>query len=412
MAEPNGTSRRDFLRVLAGTGVGLGLTAGAPGCSNAQEPAAGGPEAAPAAEPLAAVPRRTLGSSGQSVPILLVGGTQPFDPRYDKLLHRAFKEGADYLDTALSYAGGRSHKTIAPFLKQVGRKNVWVTSKGSSSRATPAKFQASLETCLEQLETDYLDLYFMHAVNDLRLLDKEFLDMGEAMRKSGKTRFFGFSCHGGRVAELLEKAAETGGIDAIMFRYSFASYGDLKLNRAMDRCVKAGIGLIAMKTMESVPAENEEVVRFQSRRFTLAQAKLKAVWADERIAAAVSLMDNTKKLAENLAAARSPLELSMSEMQELQRIARAGAPYACKGCSHICEPLLDAPVKVADPLRYLMYHECYGQTDLARAGYERLRGEERALEGVDFARASAACPQGIDIAARLGRARDELGGLA
>ena len=45
-----------------------------------------------------------------------------------------------------------------------------------------------------------------------------------------------------------------------------------------------GIGLLAMKTQGSVPRDLEAVVDFKSKDYTLGQAKLKSVWADERIA--------------------------------------------------------------------------------------------------------------------------------
>jgi predicted aldo/keto reductase-like oxidoreductase len=65
-------------------------------------------------------------------------------------------------------------------------------------------------------------------------------------------------------------------------------------------------------------------------------------------------------------------------------------------------------VKVAKPLRYLMYHECYGETRRARELYARLRPDEVAFDLVDLSAATAACPQGIDIASRLRVARREL----
>jgi predicted aldo/keto reductase-like oxidoreductase len=404
MKQRKPTSRREFLRTAAVTGAGLGLAgslaAGAARADEQKEGQAGG------AQPADKVPRRELGATGQTVPILLLGCAQRFDTKYDRILHRAFKEGVEYLDTALRYADGWSHKTIAPFIRQVGdREKLWITSKGPAKGATVASFTRDLDTCLEQLETDYLDLYFMHAVDDPAFLEPEFIKMGEAMRKSGKTRFFGFSCHGGQVAPLMEKAAAVGGIDAIMLRYSFSRYGDLELNRAIDNCKKAGIGLIAMKAQESVPDDQAEVAKFRSEEFTLAQAKLKAVWADERIDAAVSHMDNTTKLAENIAAAKSPTQLSMAEFQQLRRLAVATAGYSCQGCSHICEPRIDGDVRVADTLRFLMYHECYGERKKARQLYRQLNPRERAIDTVSFRRAEAACPQGIRIAERMSLAR-------
>ena len=119
-------------------------------------------------------------------------------------------------------------------------------------------------------------------------------------------------------------------------------------------------------------------------------------------------MDTTRKLAENVEAARSPVQLSMGEFQQLRRIGTASAGHACQGCSQICESRYEGPVKVARPLRYLMYHECYGETERARERYARLDPRERAFDDVDFTAASAACPQGIDIAARLRIARKTL----
>jgi predicted aldo/keto reductase-like oxidoreductase len=401
------TSRRDFLKTAAVTGAGLGI---AGSLANHGAHAARGEQSGEAAQqPAVRVPRKKLGATGEEIPILVLGCAQRFDPKYDKILHRAFKDGVDYLDTALVYADGWSHKTIAPFIKQIGdRRKLWITTKGPSKNATVESYTKDLDTCLEQLETDYADLYFMHFIDDLKYLEPEYIKMGEAMRKSGKTRFFGFSCHGGKVAELMSKAAEVGGIDAIMFRYSFARYGDLELNKAIDQCKKAGIGLIAMKTQESVPDDQTEVVKFQSKEFNLAQAKLKAVWADERIDSAVSHMDNTTKLAENVAAAKSPVQLSMAEFQQLRRLATVGAPYSCHGCNHICESRVDGEVKVADSLRYLMYHECYGDTQRAKELYRKLTPAERAIETVSFRDAEAVCPQGIRISERLERARQLL----
>jgi len=408
-------SRREFLRTVVSAGAGLGVAgavaggkaeAAQPGETAGSKAAAAGRAAGKSAQPAIPVPRKTLGSTGQTIPILLLGCGQRFDEKYDKLLHRAFKSGVDYLDTALSYADGWSHRTIAPFLKQIGdRRKVWVTSKAYLEEPSVEMYTQELDRCLLELETDYLDMYFMHAVDDPRHLDPEFIRMGEALRASGKTRFFGSSCHGDRMVELLDKAAQTGGIDVIMFRYSFARYGDLKLNQAIDRCKKAGIGLIAMKTQDSVPKEQPEVVTFKSKDFSLEQAKLKAVWADERIDAAVSHMDNTRKLKENVAAAVSPVQLSMSDFQQLRRIASATAPLSCQGCSHICEPRVAAGVRIAAPLRYLMYHESYGDPQRARALYARLKPEARRFEGVSFDEAEAACPQGIRIAERLRQAQ-------
>jgi predicted aldo/keto reductase-like oxidoreductase len=412
MADDTRSSRRRFLRNIAFTGAGVTLAGCGPAGESGTATAEPVPEAGPhegATPALAKVPRRKLGATGLDVPILSMGGGQTFDRRYDRILHRGFREGIDFLDTALRYSEGMSHRTLAPFVRQVGRENLILLSKGYTERATVASFSRDLDVCRRELDTDYLDLFFMQAVDDPRFLEPEFIRMGETFRREGRIRFFGFSTCGHGMIECMEKAARVGGIDAIMFRYSFARYGDLALNRAIDACKQAGIGLVAMKSQNCVPADHEHVKAFRSQQFNLAQAKLKAVWADERIDSVTSLMDNTTKLAENVAAAKTAAPLAMAEYQQLRGIAVASAHLSCQGCAEICEPLCAGRVQVARPLRYLMYHECYGETVRARERYAELEPEARSSEGVDFAAASRACPQGIDIAARLGEARRALG---
>ena len=193
------------------------------------------------------IPHRPLGNTGTSIPILQLGTAQGMDQEYDKIMHQCFREGVYYLDTALSYGWGRSHKAIANFLSQIrDRRKIWITSK--SSAWTTKGFVEDIDECLEDLKTDYLDLYFKHSVSDEDDINQELVNIGEKLKKSGKTRYFGFSTHGGDIPEILQKAVKVGGIDAILFRYNFRSYGERALNLAIDACHKAGIGLIAMKT--------------------------------------------------------------------------------------------------------------------------------------------------------------------
>lgn len=405
------SGRRAFLKTAALTGAALAAGT-APGAA-AEQPSRTGSVRRPAPERTAQrgepdrVPRKPLGRTGATVPILLMGTAQSMDQTYDKRLHRCFAEGVDYIDTALSYGWGRSHAAVAKFVEQIkGRDKVWLTSK--SGAGSPQGLERDLDAALQQLRTDHLDLYFMHGVSDEGLLDRAFLQAGERMRRSGRTRFFGFSCHDGNVVALMNKAARVGGIDVIMFRYNFARYGDRALNLAIDACERAGIGLIAMKVMHSVPGSAEAVQRFRSANFSLAQAKLKAVWADERIAALCSEMTSVEEVRENVAAAKSAVALSAGELHQLQRLAARTAHLHCEGCAGICEPLAGGHVAVADTLRFLMYHEAYGDTERARRLYNALPAARRRLEGVDFSAATAACPQGIAIAERLAQARREL----
>lgn len=356
----------------------------------------------------AEMPAKELGTTGLKMPIIGLGTSQSLDPVYDKVLHGCFNNGVTAFDTALSYGHGASHAAIANFIEQMeDRKKLIITSK-SGSRDTGG-LSNGLDQALEELKTDYVDLFFMHGVNDADMLEPDYIKLGEQMRASGKTNFFGFSCHDGNVVELMEKAAKVGGIDAILFRYNFRRYGDQELNVAIDNCHKAGIGLIAMKTMGSVPKKLESVVDFRSRDFSLAQAKLKSVWADERIDSIVSEMDSVKVARENIAAAKTEKDLTAADLQQLNRLAALTADYACNGCNHLCENAIAGDTAIADQLRYLMYYECYDKPQRARELFAELPESRKCFDVDELKLAASACPQGIDIASRLKQASEQLG---
>ena len=200
---------------------------------------------------------------------------------------------------------------------------------------------------------------------------------------------------------MFDQQAVARGIDVILFRYSFRRYGDLELNRAIDACHKAGIGLLAMKTMGSVPAELEAVSGFESKQFTLGQAKLKSVWGDERIASICSEMDSVQRVRENVAAAKTEQPLTAGEAHQLNRLAALTSQYACNGCKQHCERAAGG-LAIADQLRFLMYHDCYaGKSTRARELFAELPAEKRAFDEQRLAAATEVCPQGIDLVTRI-----------
>jgi predicted aldo/keto reductase-like oxidoreductase len=406
MSEGKPITRREMLTL--GGAVGAALVGEALGVGGARAAETPGAPAAGAQPGLPQVPRRVLGKTGQSIPILLVGGAVKLDPRFDPKLAEALRFGANYFDAADCYGGGTCESAVGSFLTQAkARDKVWITSK--SDEHEPEGLEATLATALKKLQTDHVDMYYLHALKDPRSLTPELAKTADRLKKEGKIRFFGFSCHDGTVAELLQLAAKLPWIDSVMFRYNFREYGDKELNAAMDACAKANVGLIAMKTQGSEASFADAWKKFeQTGKWTKHQAVLKAVWADQRITAAVSHMDNFEKLKQNVAAAVDKAELSRLDREALDRYAAATRSLSCSGCDHLCGPAVAAPVQIGTTMRYLMYHDVYGEPAKARELFSRLPEASRRLEGIDFSGASAACPHGIDVAAHMRRAAEVL----
>lgn len=367
------------------------------------------PDAQAAARPK--VPRRVLGKTKQSIPILLLGGGSGFKGSFDARIKLALDHGVNYIDTARKYAGGRSEPHAANTLHQLkARDKTWITSKTKSWDAQG--FERAVDESLTAMRTDYLNLYYLHELDDPAPLDdKQLISTVERLKKQGKIRFFGFSCHDGNVAQLLHAASKRSFIDSVMFRYNFRQYGDKELNVAIDAAHKAGVGLIAMKTQGSEAGFANAWKKFeQTGKWNKFQAVLKAVWADERITAAVSHMDELPKLEENIAAALDRQKLGTLDQEALQRYALETRRYACDGCRQLCEGAVGGDPQIGSTLRFLMYHDSYGDRELARRLYRELPKGARPSSQLDFSAATRACPHGLDITAYMTRAERLLGG--
>jgi hypothetical protein len=391
-------SRRDFLKTAGAAGIGSLLTATGSLAANSTELGEKTAE-----RPL--VPRRPFGKTGADVSCLSLGGI--FDiPSNQLVLRKAMEWGVTYWDTAAGYVGGRSEIGIGNYFEKYpeARKKVFlVTKSGSSSTGRVSKH---LNRSLERMKTDYIDLYFMHAVNDIDQVDDEMKAWAERTKAQGKIRFFGFSTHS-NMEECLLGGAKLGWIDGIMMTYNYRLMHTDKMRAAVDACAQAGIGLTAMKTQAGsvwvrMGRENERALslteRFMKRGFTEEQAKLKAVWEHPNIASICSQMANLTILGSNVAAALDKTKLSAGDMKLLDHHARETSADYCAGCTHICESPYGGKVPIGDVMRYLMYYHSYGECHRARALFTDLpNGTRKHMLKSDYSMAERRCPRGMPI---------------
>ncbi len=404
--EANGVTRRDFIKTAGLAGIAV-AGAGVPGALAA-------PEAPAAAAPAGATPKRKLGKTGVEVSILDLGGM--FDTINNQLLlKQALKWGVTYWDTAESYGNGLSEEGYGRFFGRnpEARKEIFLVTKLTTKAGN---FTERLDKSLKRLQTDHVDLFFIHNVGDIDEMTPAIKKWAAEMKKAGKFKFFGFSTHT-NMADCLAGAAKLDWIDAVMFTYNFRVMNDPKLKAAMDACEKAGIGMVAMKSQAGGPgapkipskAKLEMADRFLKRGFTDKQAKLKVIWENPQIASLCSQMPNLTILMANVAAARDQVKLAREEFESLHQYALETQAGYCAGCGHLCQAALGGAVPVNEVMRSLMYHRYYGEPELARETFAGLPEEiRRRLTEVDYSRAEQACPQRLAIAQLMRQAAEIL----
>jgi predicted aldo/keto reductase-like oxidoreductase len=134
----------------------------------------------------------------------------------------ALDAGVTHFDTAESYGGGASERTLGKALAGC-RDRCTITSKTvASSTGTRADFMRGLEESLRRLGTDRIDVYLNPAVNDpARIANPEWQAFVADAKRQGKIRFSGMSGHAGRLIECLDYALDHDQADVVLVAYNF-----------------------------------------------------------------------------------------------------------------------------------------------------------------------------------------------
>jgi aryl-alcohol dehydrogenase-like predicted oxidoreductase len=164
--------------------------------------------------------QRRLGNSDISVSTIAIGcwpmggdywgGTD--DEESVRTIHRALEQGVTFFDTAPAYGAGHSEEVLGRGL--AGRRQEAVIS--TKTQATPEQIRPSLEASLERLQTDYVDLFFVHWPKRSEPLARTMEEL-EALRQEGVIRAIGVSNF---TIDMMEAARQYGTIDALQPPYN------------------------------------------------------------------------------------------------------------------------------------------------------------------------------------------------
>ncbi len=147
---------------------------------------------------------RQLGKSGARVSAIGIGTNRFGNDRVpqaevDRIIAFAQEHGINHLDSADVYTGGRSEETIGSALKGrrdrffIATKVFWKVGEGPNDRgASRLHIMDGIEASLRRLQTDYIDLYYLHRWDDSTPIEESLRALDDLLR-SGKVRYLGCS---------------------------------------------------------------------------------------------------------------------------------------------------------------------------------------------------------------------------
>jgi uncharacterized protein len=293
-------TRRNFIRTSGALAAGA-LLSPAAACSFSPYDAKG-------------LPTTILGKTGVRIPRLILGLGSRFmaasEEKGLEILETALSKGLYYWDTAASYQNDyqTSEERIGKILPSI-REQVFLSSKVEQRKADDVK--RTIETSLKRLQTDYIDLYQIHSVNNEEEV-KQFgapdgvLPVLKQYREEGIIRFIGFTGHASAAA--MKLTAEMYDFDSMLIALNHQEKGRQPFEeQPIPFAAKKGMGVLAMKVIrprETVPGlDPEDLIKYA---LTLRD-----------VTAIVIGTDNLDVLGKNIDILKSFTPLSDERMQEL-----------------------------------------------------------------------------------------------
>jgi len=334
---------------------------------------------------------RTLGRTKLRVSVLGMGAI-----KIDNLavVHRALDLGVNFFDTAECYQGGNSEIKLGQGLK--GRRDkAIVATKWHTDGSTPAKeLLDSLDGSLKRLDMDYVDLIQIHGADDAAQVESdEVWDAFTKARTAGKVRFNGVSTH--NAVEIIRVAIKTGRYDTVLPTYN-AILG-ARVGAAIAEAKQANVGVIAMKALQ--PAhEGKDTDAFRGLKGNPYQQAIQWVLRDSSVSTVIVDMPTFDELDQDYAAATMPLtEAALHEFERAVALVSAGACHLCGACTGQCPQ----GVRVADIMRYRLYHDGYGDRQRAAELYRSLPTKASAAACANCEKCRVVCPWGVPVRGRL-----------
>lgn len=207
--------------------------------------------------------RRRLGRTGHESSVAILGAAafaRSSPDETEQAFRSALAAGVNHLDIAPGY--GDAEVLVGPHVPGV-RDQLFVA--GKSDRSNPVGVRAHLERTLERLGCDHLDLYQLHGVTDLEVLERR-AGAAEVIlraRDEGLTRFVGITGHDLGTPRAQLEALRRYDLDTVMFPVYPRVWADpvyrTDAEALLEECAARDVGVMAIKAVARRPWGDGEV---------------------------------------------------------------------------------------------------------------------------------------------------------
>ncbi len=335
----------------------------------------------------------------------------------EKMLDKAIAAGVNYIDTAYPYHGGESEPFVGKALKKYDRGSFYLATKLPCWNVeTREDVERIFQEQLSRLQTDYIDFYLMHALDQAKfdkMCELGCIEILEKYKEEGKIRYLGFSFHDSY--EAFEK----------ILCYRDWDFCQIQLNY-MDTDTQAGlkgyrlteerqVPLVIMEPVKggSLAAFAEDITgkfRALDAEASIASYALRWVGSLPNVKVILSGMSTMEQVEDNLKTFADFRPLSEAEdgtVREIVALIKSRVQNGCTGCSY-CMPC-PAGVDIPGNFRVWNTYHMYQNYNMVKGSWEKNLGDEKQAKNcVKCGKCEGVCPQKLQIRENLERVQADL----
>lgn len=290
----------------------------------------------------------------------------------------------NFIDTARGYTVSEEYLGNALF----GKRDKFVLCTKSMAR-TYEGMKKDIEISLNNLKTDYIDIYQLHNVKTKEEYD---LVMGPdgaykallEAKTSGRIGYIGITSHS---ADFLETIIDKCPFATIQFPFNII---ETKAEKILKKATRQNIGVIAMKPMAGGALENKKLA-------------IKFLLNQDFISVMIPGMASTEEVLENASVIKE--ELTSSEKREIENIRKELGNDFCRRCGY-CLPCTKG-IDIPSCFMFEGYYNRYGLKEWASSRYSAMK--HHASECVECGNCLKKCPYKLDIINKLKKVADTFG---
>ena len=234
----------------------------------------------------------------------LIGGKAEADYSKDKeyieLIKKAAELGINHIDTAEIYGNGHSEEIIGKAIKDLDRKELFIASKVCSANLKHDDLLNSLKNSLKRLQTNYLDLYYVHYPNPEISLKETMNALEEAMHKK-MIRNIGLSNFSSQLLEEAQSYLKDFSISAVQVEYNLLKQEAKET--LLPFCKSKNIILVSYRPLakgQIVSMKNDEI-DLLSKKYNKTKAQIALNWlVQQENVIAIPKVSNFDHLTENI----------------------------------------------------------------------------------------------------------------